>query len=129
MGPSPATAMVSPATDMASTGDTPLDTTARGRLMLSPRPRPRPMLSTPATATDWATPGTLPVSTPPATPPSPAPSSVATPPAPSSAATAMVVASPATDMASTDSASTRPAIASSHQQAQKLNRKSDHFQF
>merc|ERR1712079_943758 len=122
--PSPATVIVSPATDMASTGDTPLDTTARGRLMLSPRLRLRLMLSTPATATDWATPGTLLASTPPATPPSPAPSSAATPlsPAPSSAATAMVVASPTTDMASTDSASTRPAIASSHQQAQKLNR-------
>merc|ERR1711974_109138 len=104
---------------MASTGDTPLDTTARGRLRLSPRLRLR--LSTPAT--DTASTGD--------TPPSLVPSSAATPPspAPSSAATAMVVASPATDMASTDSDSPRPAIASSHQQAQKLNRKSDHLQF
>merc|ERR1711879_176474 len=95
-----------------------LSTSPRGRL------RPRLMLSTPATATDLATPGTPPASTPPATPPSPAQSSVATPPAPLSAATAMVVASPATD-----TASTRPAIASSYQQAQKLKRKSYHFQF
>merc|ERR1711879_376216 len=105
--PSPATAMVSPATDMASTGDTPLDTTARGRLRLSPRLRLRLMLSTPATATDWATPDTDMASTG-DTPPS------------------LVPSSPATDTASTDSASPRPAIASSHQQAQKLNRKSDH---
>merc|ERR1712179_833741 len=91
-------------------------TTARGR----PRPSPRltPRLSTPPTDTTTTDTPALdtpplpdPLSTPPATPPSPAPSS---PP-------------DTEDTASTDSASTRDILASRYQQAQKLNRSSDHF--
>merc|ERR1712063_170345 len=63
----------------------------------------------------------------PATPPGPL--SPATLPGPSSPATLLGPSSPpdTEDTASTDSASTRDILASRYQQAQKLNRNSDHF--
>merc|ERR1712179_393596 len=81
---------------------------------------------TPASATP---PSPGPLSTPPDTPPSPAPSSPATPPGPSCPAMLPGPSSPpdTEDTASTDSASTRHIHASRYQQAQKLNRNSDHF--
>merc|ERR1712110_1183417 len=94
-------------------------------------PRLTPRLSTPPTdTTTWDTPPLPdPLCTPPATPPSPAPSSPATPPGPSSPTMQPGPSSPpdTEDMASTDSASTRDILASRYQQAQKLNRNSDHF--
>merc|ERR1711976_345593 len=113
---------------------TPPVTMARGRLRPSPRLTPR--LCTPPTDTTTtdtpvlATPPSPdPLSTPPATPPSPAPLSPATPRGPSSPATLPGPLSPpdTEDTASTDSASTRHIHTSRYQQAQKLNRNSDHF--
>merc|ERR1711946_28365 len=109
-----------------------MGTTARGR----PRPSPRltPRLSTPPTDTTTTDtpaldtpPSPDPLSTPPATPPGPL--SPATLPGPSSPATLLGPSSPpdTEDTASTDSASTRDILASRYQQAQKLNRNSDHF--
>merc|ERR1712090_18661 len=86
-----------------------------------------PRLSTPPT--DTTTTDTPALDTPPATPPSPVPLSPATPPGPSSPTMLLGPSSPpdTEDTASTDSASTRHIHASRYQQAQKLNRNSDHF--
>merc|ERR1712137_1090292 len=93
-----------------------MGTTTTDTPALDTPPSPDPLATPPAT---WALS--------PATPPGPL--SPATLPGPSSPATLLGPSSPpdTEDTASTDSASTRDILASRYQQAQKLNRNSDHF--